>query len=58
MPATVDLSVDLQSHWAKTNIRKRVWKAKVRFGLTTMTFEEYLQRCGETEFEVEFNPTN
>ena len=53
MPPTIDL--DLLSHWAKTGIRKRVWEAKTKFGIHTMTFEEYTQRCKETEFEVELN---
>ena len=44
---------DQQCHWAKTSIRRRVWEAKIRLHIPTMSWEEYLARCNETEFEVE-----
>lgn len=45
--------LDMQVTLAKLDIRRQTWIAKRKYGLTTMTIDEYLKRCEETDFEVE-----
>jgi hypothetical protein len=44
--------LDMQVALAKRDIRRHTWMIKRKSKLTTMTIEEYLLRCEETDFEV------